>query len=90
MTKADDIQDRMRVICDHIQDAIAKVDSGAMVNLAGLDKEVGQLCDRTLALPAAQAMQVQPQMAEMIGYLDRLGSALRDFQDRTRSGKTGQ
>ncbi len=87
MTETDDIQTRMRAICDLINDAINKVESGTMVNLSGLDDDVASLCERTVALSPQDAAQVQPLMADMIGNLDRLGNALRDFQDRVRSGK---
>ncbi len=39
------------------------------------------------ARTADQATQIQPLMADMISQLERLGTALRDYQDRLRSGK---
>lgn len=87
MSEKDDILNRLRTICDFIADATAKVDGGEMVNLAGLDDDVASLCERTIALPPEDAAQAQPFMAEMITALDRLGQALRDYQDRARSGK---
>lgn len=86
MTETDDIMTRMRDICDFIADATAKVDSREIVNLAGLDDDVASLCDRTVSLPPDNAALVQPLMAEMIGNLDRLGAALRDYQARAKSG----
>ena len=86
MSEMEDIQARMRDICDFILSSAAQVDSGEMVNLAGLDDDVASLCERALALPPEEAAQVQPLMAEMISNLERLGQALRDYQDRARSG----
>lgn len=89
MTEADDIRARMQDICDEIMNAVTTVESGAMVQLSGLDNRVARLCSRTLALPAADAADIQPLMADMINSLDRLGMALRDYQDRVHSGKAG-
>lgn len=88
MSEKDNIITRMRDICDFIDDAAARVDAGEMVNLAGLDDDVASLCERTVNLPADDAAQIQPFMADMIGKLDRLGNALKDYQSRVRSGET--
>lgn len=88
MSEKDDIITRMHDVCVFINDAIVKVESGSIVNLAGLDDDIAALCERTVSLPPDDAAQVQPAMADMISNLDRLGTALKDYQDRVRSGKT--
>lgn len=86
MTEKEDIQTRMQDICDFIASSTMEVNTGKMVNLAGLDDDVAALCERTIALPPEDAMQVQPLMADMISKLELLGEALREYQDRARSG----
>jgi iron-sulfur cluster repair protein YtfE (RIC family) len=82
--KTDALRADMQVLTDFIIDAGHQVRSGNMVNLTGLDEKVARVCDRTLALPPAQATKMQPVMAEMIGHLEDLSNALRDYQDQRK------
>ena len=72
--------DRMRKLAEFISDAETSVRSGKLVNMSHLDQEVTVLCNQAISLPPAQAAQVQPQMAELIGNLERLSVALHDFK----------
>jgi hypothetical protein len=87
MSEVADILSRMQNVCDYIITSTTQVEAGEMVNLSGLDDDVAALCERAIALPPDQATQIQPLMADMISQLERLGTALRDYQDRLRSGK---
>lgn len=89
MSDLDELQTRMRDVCDYIMSSTAQVEAGEMVNLSGLDDDVAALCERAIALPPQDATQIQPLMADMISQLELLGNALRDYQERVRSGKAG-
>jgi len=58
-----------------------KVRGGEMVSLAGLDEKVATICAQVVALPADDAHDLQPLMAEMIGHLESLSNALKEFKD---------
>jgi hypothetical protein len=82
MSKIDDIRAQMQTLTDFIIAARDDVRSGKMVDLKHLDGTVASICERTLSLPPQQAGEIQPLMAEMIGYLEELGAALKDYQDQ--------
>lgn len=77
----DDIRARMEKLAAFIQDTEDTVRGGTMVDLTGLDREVALICNRAVALPPAQARDIQPLMAELIGNLERLSTALRDYKE---------
>lgn len=79
---AEQIYQKMEELNLFVQDAEASAREGNIVDIKRLDREVGILCQQALSLPQDDARQIQPMMAEMIGNLDRLGNALRDFKDR--------
>jgi hypothetical protein len=58
------------------------VQQGVMVDLKNLDQDVSSLCTKVLALPPAEARELQPLMADMIAALEELGLALSDYRDR--------
>lgn len=74
------LQDRMRALTDFIIDAHYQVRQGRNVNLMGLDAKVSQLCDDTFKLPPAQAMEMQPLIADMIGHLEDLSKSLEELK----------
>ena len=74
------LQDRMRALTDFIIDAHHQVRQGQNVNLTGLDAKVSQVCDDTFKLPPAQAIEMQPLIANMIGHLEDLGKSLEDLK----------
>ena len=79
--KPDEIRARMEKLSAFIQESEDKVRSGTMVDLSGLDREVALICTKSVALPPEQARDIQPLMAEMIGNLERLSTALKDYKE---------
>lgn len=80
------IETRMRDLTVFISQSAQQVRGGKMVSLHHLDDEVASLCDAALALPPAEAGQVQPVMAEMIGQLEDLANALKEYRDAKKDG----
>ncbi len=64
-----------------IQDADITVRGGTMVDLTGLDRDVATICTKAVALPPAEAHDLQPLMADLIGELERLSITLKDYRD---------
>ena len=81
MANPDQIIKRMNDVTHFIKGAQEKLKTGEVVNLSHLDSEVAQLCDQTLNMVKADAMKIQPAMAEMITQLETLGLQLKDFQN---------
>ncbi len=78
---ATELRSKMEKTNDYILDSEAKVLAGTMVDLTGLDKEVGVICQKALAMPPNDARDIQPLMAEMIGNLERLSLALKNYKE---------
>lgn len=76
----DEIRVKMEKINRFILDSETAVRDGNMVDLAGLDKDVADICSQSVALPPEQGRDIQPLMADMIGNLERLSEALKDFK----------
>lgn len=81
MSNADDITQRLQELTTFIEEAHKQLKEGEVVNLSLLDDEVGELCDQTLQLKPQEAVKVQPVMADMINKLEKLGVALKDYQE---------
>jgi len=79
--KPEEIRTKMETLNDFILDAEAKVRGGAMADLSGLDKDVAVICTKAVTLPPSDARDIQPLMAELIGNLERLSTALKDYKD---------
>jgi hypothetical protein len=77
----DMLRQKMEDLRDYIRDAEEKVSAGTMVNLQGLEKTVSEICRYATSLPPDQARDVQPLMAELIGELERLSIALKDYKN---------
>lgn len=90
MSDKEDIKSRMQELSAFIDEANTQVSGGQMVDLQGLDDEVASLCERTLALPPQDAVEVQPLMADMITKLEDLGRSLQIFQDKLEQQKSEQ
>ena len=69
----------------YIKDADRNVCAGKMTNLKDLDKKVSLICQQATSLPPAQALDIHPLMAELIGELERLTISLNDYRDRLKS-----
>ena len=79
--KLDEIRTKMEKLNDSILEAAPNVRGGKMADLSGLDKDVAIICTRAVTLPPADARDIQPLMAELIGNLERLSGALKDYKD---------
>ena len=78
---ADALRDKMKDLRTVIQDAEMSVRGGKMVDMAGLDRTVTTICTQAISLPVDQAQSLQEAMALLIGDLDNLGRALKDYRD---------
>lgn len=79
--KAPEIRAKMEKLTEFIRDAEASVRSGKMVDLSGLDRDVAMICNKAIALPPVEARDLQPVMAELIGNLEHLSTALKDYKE---------
>ncbi len=82
--KAAEIRKKMEDLNNFIQDAEIALRDGKLKDLGGLDRDIGVLCTKAVSLPPAEARELQPLMAELIGNLERLGMALKDFKDNLK------
>lgn len=80
MNERDKIISELRSLTEFVIEADNQIRDGNMVDLSRLDEEVGNLCDRTVALSAEDAQEVQPVMAEMINQLESLSLALQEYK----------
>lgn len=82
--KSAELRTKMEKLNDFIINAENSVRDGKMMDLGSLDKEIADLCMKAVSLPPAEAHALQPMMADMIGNLERLGTALKDFRDNLK------
>ena len=54
----------------------ALVDAGRVVDLAGLDAEIGGICADTLDLPREQGRACLPALRALLGHVDALRAAM--------------
>ena len=83
--RAEDLRDKMERLKTQIEAAEISVRNGKVADLAGLDRDVALVCTKTVALPSGQARELQPLMAELIGNLERLATALKDYRDELKN-----
>ncbi|HEU4838203.1 MAG TPA: hypothetical protein VFS88_02205 [Micavibrio sp.] len=82
--KSEDLHAKMEKLNDYIIQAEDTVRGGKMMDLGSLDKDIADLCMKAVSLPPPEAKDLQPLMADMIGNLERLGAALKDFRDNLK------
>lgn len=82
---ADALRDRMKDLQTVIQDAEMSVRGGKMVDMAGLDRTVAMICNQAVSLPTEQARSLQEPMALLIGDLDNLARAIKEYRDDIRT-----
>ena len=75
------IINQMNALSDIIDTAQHNLAQGKVTNLSHLERDIDQLCQQTLSLPAREAATVQPVMGSMIARLEALALALKDFQN---------
>lgn len=80
----DALRTKMQALGEFISDAESAVRLGKIVDMAGLDRDVTIICQQAANLPPAQASEIQPHMADLIGRLERLAIALRDFKENKK------
>ncbi len=74
------LPDRIQHLIEMIDQAIAQVDGGEMIDLEGLDNEVQAVCEAA-ENPALEEMElVDERMDLMIARLKELGEALDNFE----------
>lgn len=83
--KKEALQDRMEKLRTFVTDADAALRDGKVVNLGTLEREIADICAKAVALPPADAREIQPYMADLIGELERLSFALKDFRDNLKT-----
>ena len=84
MTDTNSIISRLSELTDFITEALARLEDGEVLNLNHLDDEVEALCEKSMALPPAEAAKIQEPMSQMISKLEELGVALKDFQSNLK------
>ncbi len=82
--KPDQIRDKMEKLTEFIRSAEDAVREGKIMDLSGLDHDVAIICNKAVTLPPADARDIQPMMAELIGSLESLSNALVAYKE---SGK---
>lgn len=82
--KSAELRSKMEKLNSFIMDAENSVRDGKMMDLGPLDRDIADLCMKAVSLPPAEAHALQPLMADMIGNLERLGTALKDFRDNLK------
>lgn len=74
------LPDRIQNLIGMIDQAIAQVDGGEMIDLEGLDNEVQAVCEAA-ETPALEEMEiVDERMDLMIARLEELSEALDNFE----------
>lgn len=84
MISTDAIRTKMQQIGEFITDAEDAARNGKVFNMAGVDRDVSLICKQATSLPPAQALGLQGDMADLIGRLERLTIALRDFKENAK------
>lgn len=84
MPTTDAIRNKMQQLGEFISDAETAALNGKVTDMSGLDKDVTIICKQAIALPPAEALALQPDMADLIGRLERLSMALRDFKENVK------
>ena len=82
--KSAELRAKMEKLNDFIINAENSVRDGKMMDLGSLDRDIADLCMKAVSLLPAEAHALQPLMADMIGNLERLGAALKDFRDNLK------
>ena len=77
---SDFLPDRIQALINTIDQAIAQVESGEMINLEALDQEVAAVCDAATSPEPEDAPLVDEKMDMMIVKLEELSQALDEFE----------
>lgn len=77
MKDVDRIQLGLQEVTSAVSLAQSKVEAGHLVDLAGLEHRVDELCQATLAMPREQAMPLKPALLSLVDDLNRLSECLK-------------
>lgn len=77
---SDFLPDRIQALINTIDQAIAQVESGEMINLESLDQEVAAVCEAATSPEPEDAPLVDEKMDMMIVKLEELSQALDEFE----------
>ncbi len=72
--------DAVRALAEELSQVVgvacALVEAGRIVNLSGLDSQVGLLCAKTLDLPPEEGRRVRPWLVALSGGVEALSRTL--------------
>lgn len=89
-TTADGVARGIAAVTAVLDDARVQADSGARVDLAGLDARVAELCAAAAALPPPHARAQLPALDRMLAALDGLAGALTRQRDTLAAAAEGR
>ncbi len=76
-----DIKDRLLKTTNYVRDCQSRVNQGEIMDLQGLDKNVGSVCDDILKLPEEEGAELQAKMELLIQSLEGLSDAIQELQE---------
>lgn len=76
----DNLPDRIQALISTIDQAIAQVENGEIINLEELDQEVAAVCDAATSPEPEDAALIDEKMDKMIVRLEVLSQALDEFE----------
>ena len=77
---AQEITARIKQVKTYIQDCERRITKGEVIPLVGLDKNVEEICSDIAELPQEDAAGMEKKLSELIGALDKLVAAIRNFE----------
>ncbi|MBL1147681.1 MAG: hypothetical protein HND56_12565 [Pseudomonadota bacterium] len=80
---AQEITARIEQVKTYIQDCERRITKGEVIPLVGLDKNVEDICNDIGELPENEAAGMEEKLSGLIGALDKLVAAIRNFESET-------
>lgn len=81
MTK-DEVAQRLKSVTDYVRDCERRVSQGDIMELAGLDDNVVEICDLIAALPPPDGQALEAPMSALIADLEKLAAAMREQSEK--------
>lgn len=72
------IQEKIHVI----NDIILRTQRNEIVDISDLDKEIGVICEKVVALPAREAAEYETLVLDMVSKLEELVMSVQELQQR--------
>lgn len=79
---AEDLEQKLQVQMDRIQDTITKIRQNELPDISDMDKEVSELCLKIIHSNEETVKNLEPKMVNMINMLDELAVEIKEYQDR--------